>query len=340
MSKNWKDALLSSGLPLEYEVTRILLQAGFYVSGEYPYSRRSDRSSEEFSVDLRANHFLEQGCDNGGFKAQLATICECKYRNPDKSWIFVPDLNDPDFSPSSAHALRSFPNYTCYTFDHARIVSFCCQYPPAMKGIELQERHGEAFERDIRHAVNQLRYALPELVAEYAREANAGHPTDCLPFFILPLLVTNAPLRMLREKLTLHEVLAAKDLADISDVVEAVDLYSPFARDFRQHSYRVFAELAADCDGARPGNFARIARYQKGKRGRLVRHDDTGLAGGWPESGAFEQFLVVNEAALKGVLESAKTAIYEALKESAQVVFPDDESQKTVKSSDGSQKEA
>src|SRR5439155_14891559 len=44
MSKNWKDALLSSGLPLEYDVNGILLKSGFHVRGEQPYSRRTGTS--------------------------------------------------------------------------------------------------------------------------------------------------------------------------------------------------------------------------------------------------------------------------------------------------------
>src|ERR1035438_684627 len=93
MSKSWKDALLSSGLPLEYEATRILVQSGFHVDGEYPYNRRSDCGSEEFSVDLLAHHYLENGCKDGSFKGQIAAVCECKYRNPGKTWVFMPDLN-------------------------------------------------------------------------------------------------------------------------------------------------------------------------------------------------------------------------------------------------------
>src|ERR1035438_8807318 len=120
----------------------------------------------------------------------------------------MPDLNDPDFSPSSPHALRSFPDYTCYTMDHEPLHSFCCQYQATMKGVEVQERHGEGFGKDIRHAINQLRYALPHLVVRYADSANTCHPNDCLPFFILPVVVTNAPLRLLKENLKLDQVLA------------------------------------------------------------------------------------------------------------------------------------
>jgi hypothetical protein len=45
MSKDWKQGLLSSGFPLEYEVSNLLLDSGFVVEGERPYTRLAEGRS-------------------------------------------------------------------------------------------------------------------------------------------------------------------------------------------------------------------------------------------------------------------------------------------------------
>lgn len=328
MSKNWKDALLSSGLPLEYDVNGILLKSGFHVRGEQPYSRRTGTSAEEFSVDLHAHHYVEEAAKEGSFKAELVTICECKYRTPNKHWLFMPDLNDGDFSPSWPGAFRFFSAFTTYSFDEMPLKSFCYDFPSVMKGVELHANGAECYDKDIRHALNQLRYAMPEVILHYLHPLAYSHPNDCKPFFILPLLVTNAPLRILKEQINLDAVRTAQDLDEISQPVDFVDVHSPHADDFRSHCQKVFSDAGPRlAKGGKHHVFQKLEEHHR-KQGRLLSpvSDLIGLElGSGPEPGCFTQFLVVNLSALSSLLEKAKGAVSAALRDSKQIVFAESE---------------
>jgi hypothetical protein len=57
MAINWKDALLGSGVPLEYSVRSILEKLGISDTREYKYLRPNEDGVEtEFSIDLQASH--------------------------------------------------------------------------------------------------------------------------------------------------------------------------------------------------------------------------------------------------------------------------------------------
>lgn len=323
MSKSWKDGLLSSGLPLEYEVSNILFNAGFHVDGEQPYTRHSSATVEEFSVDLHANHYVEDADDKGKFKAQLKVLSECKYRVPGKNWVFMPDLNDGDFSPSWPGVIRFFPNFATHSFDQLVLKEFAYKYPSVFKGVELNINGSECFDKDIRHALNQLRYVLPETILNFLYTASRIHPDDCKPFFILPLLVTNAPLWVLKESVDLEAFRKAEQLEDIANSVGAVDVHSPHAEDFRSHCKGVFRDVDSLVQTGLHQNFRKIEQYNfdNGNQTSPI-HDLKGLKYGvGPEPSCFTQFLVVNLASLPVVLRKAKTAVKKSLKNSEQFIF-------------------
>jgi hypothetical protein len=56
--KKWKAGLLSSSVPLEYEVAKILAKEAFAVSADYSYLRRDEQGIEkEFSCDIEATAY-------------------------------------------------------------------------------------------------------------------------------------------------------------------------------------------------------------------------------------------------------------------------------------------
>ncbi|HWA35811.1 MAG TPA: hypothetical protein VG737_16830 [Cyclobacteriaceae bacterium] len=224
MNKKWKDKLLSSGFPLEYEVSDILIKSAFHVGGEYAYIRRGYMPFQEFSVDLESFCFISESEKNDNYFGRLTLLIECKYRKDGKTWLFMPDDNDPDFSPIFPAAIRQFPQFTSYKYNETVVTTFCNSFPAVMKGIEININGGDVFDTDIRHAINQLRYGLPGIISREIGNAASAHPDDCKPFFILPLIVTNAPIRILNSGENLRKIYIAENLDDISTVHTVVDV--------------------------------------------------------------------------------------------------------------------
>lgn len=98
MATNWKDALLSSGVPLEYSVRRVLESLDIPDAREYKYLRPNENGIEtQFSIDLRATHI------NTKTNHWLELFIECKYRKDGNCWIFAPDtFSEQATSPFSS----------------------------------------------------------------------------------------------------------------------------------------------------------------------------------------------------------------------------------------------
>ena len=81
--KKWKDALLSSGLPLEATVAACLERHGAHVFGEYEFPTVNlDGEQMLRSVDLHAYWDLPA--------VDLNVAVECKYRRDGVCWFFMP----------------------------------------------------------------------------------------------------------------------------------------------------------------------------------------------------------------------------------------------------------
>jgi hypothetical protein len=207
------------------------------------------------------------------------------------------------------------------------VIEFCVNPPRAMKGVEVQTNGGETFDKDIRHACNQLRYAILGVILKHLFPFTFSQPDDCAPFFILPILVTNSPLRMLKHDVDLKAVQAAEKLDDISVEVDVVDVRSPYAEDFREHCRRVFSVLTEDNlkTKCRHKVFSKIEEYHRGKGSFLSPFTDLALLkdGHGFDPGLFSQFSVVNLNALPKFLSEAKRATELALSKSELLIFAD-----------------
>jgi hypothetical protein len=324
MAKDWKDAFLSSGFPLEFDTSNVLLQCGFHVDGEQPFTRRSEIKVEDHSIDLSAHRYIPKlGGADGDYSAQLIILCECKYRRAGKTWVFMPDLNDPDFSPAMPTAVRCFHSLTSHTFDEGAIRQYCSTFESSLKAIEIHNHSGDVFDAEIRHALNQLRYAIPDSLVRNFGATLFGHPDDAKPIFLVPLLLTNAPLRMLKQDVSPERVLSAGSLDELSDSIDVVDLYSPYAEDFRRHCHHVFGELTVRHSRMESWMaIKRIEQYYKEHDQFTSPMVDLRMleAGHGNNPGCFSQFLVVTRSALPTLLTELLKIIDTALKDSKQIV--------------------
>jgi hypothetical protein len=214
--------------------------------------------------------------------------------------------------------------FTTYTYDQDALRDFRTQFPAGLKGVEIQTDSHDVFNRDIRHALNQMRYAMPDLLMRHITATLFGHPDDCKPIFILPFIVTTAELRVLNEDVSLTQVRYAETLDQISTVVPILDVHSPHAADFREHCAKAFAALTARLRDEGNAALMQIAKhYREQGKDYISPISDLQLLGlGYgPDPGFFTQFLIVNLVAVPSLLAEVNAVVENSLRNSKQFIF-------------------
>ncbi len=241
--KKWKKGLLSSGFPLEFETAKVLAKSGFIVEPDYCYERMEAGETKDFSIDLRGNLLFPTSNPNK-VTASLELLIECKYRTPNITWVFLPDINRPDFPVGEGYIIRPIDRFSFCKVSTNPIWEFEDSAPLCYKGIEIDLSTGNAYDAEIRRGINQLQYGLPRLISESIWWPVFGlHPEDVTPFFVLPILVTTARLRVLGKGTTLGKVEDTRILEDITRKASFLTLVNSFGPDFVAHSKRQFQEL-------------------------------------------------------------------------------------------------
>lgn len=244
MSSNqkWKDKLLSSSFPLEYEAMKLIANEGFSVSSEYTYSRLDNNVKKDFSVDIDALDFTPFGNPNE-ITSDVHFLVECKYRKSGTSWLFLPDPNIDDFSSFIlGHTIRAVDNFTkskldnnsVVSFDENENLSFC------LKGVEVDVINSAAHDGQIRHGLSQLQYALPAMFENLINSSSFESPDQAVPFFICPILLTNAPLFVAKEDFSMESVKNSDCLEDITREVPYLITYYDISPDFTKHCQNEF----------------------------------------------------------------------------------------------------
>jgi hypothetical protein len=232
--KKWKNGLLSSSLPLEYEVAKILVAKGFAVEADYTYARDAEGKPKDFSVDINATGHPPFD-DPDRVDGLLELLIECKYRVDGTKWLFLPDVNKPGFSKIYLGcALRAFDDFSTVVLDKEPTYDFTRRTPCCYKGIEVQQAGG-VYDAELRHGVEQLRFAMPRLMISTMMNNMMFHDEDNHPFLICPILLTNAELLVLNKNLSVARVRAADDPAELGRRVPYLILYSGYGPDFETH---------------------------------------------------------------------------------------------------------
>lgn len=240
--KEWKKGFLSSGFPLEFETAKILVKQGFGFEPDYCYERIETGQTKGFSVDLHGHLFFPTSTAN--ITASLELLIECKYRSPNKTWVFLPDVSRTVSLLHEYPVIIAVDEFSFCRIDEVPILLFDGNSPFCYKGTEISLSDGAAYDSEIRQGINQLRYALSRLISENVLHRGVCHPTDIVPFFILPILVTTAELRVLGLGTTLAQVQETHLLEAITKKVPYLILFNSFGPDFVAHARRQFKELA------------------------------------------------------------------------------------------------
>lgn len=243
MEKNktaWKDHLLKSGLPLEFEIKKFLDEKGCISNMERTYLRSNEASiTTEFSYDIESSyikgeHFID-------------LMVECKYRHDSVRWVFLPEtyhsideIRHTDFM----HPVDHFNTHPFHYFEFP--LSFG---PLCSKGIELTNEGANP--KTITQAVTQLAYAMAEKVTNAVH-----HQTDevlstnfkSTTFYNIPIIVTTASLYRLREDVDIRTIKTAEKLEDVATKEPYLVLKAKTGSDLLKYNQEIFHNFIMDQD--------------------------------------------------------------------------------------------
>lgn len=195
----WKNNLLASGLPLEHEAAEIADSLDFEITTDYTYSRYNEQGIQtDFSIDL----LLKKSIYRDQKELLLCIPVECKYRLKDSTWLFMRDfIPEEEFlfchmivsEFSQSQQLRYGDSYA-YFYSHHR----------TSKGVEV--KGDSVFGKEIRHGIQQLKYALPKISVDMLLGQRLDHYIGDRLFMILPILLTTATVRILKSNFSIESV--------------------------------------------------------------------------------------------------------------------------------------
>ena len=237
-TNRWKDYLLKSSLPLEQMVSEKLEKHKFYVSGEYTYSRTNEHEIEtEFSVDLHAFDLLQLRGERWG---NLNVLIECKYNYPGVEWVFSPHPKESLVIVDCIRCLEDLSTKRLRNKKPLYKIGHELQY--CTRGIELNKSGADL--NTIPRGLHQLRYALPNLVAqEHQAQATVWNEEDLVISLVCPILVTTASLHILKSDLGLEDYQSASSLGEVAEEVDALVVYQEPGSQLYRYCERVAQAL-------------------------------------------------------------------------------------------------
>ncbi|MDO8734685.1 MAG: hypothetical protein Q7K21_05970, partial [Elusimicrobiota bacterium] len=206
MTNTWKDYLLKSSIPLEFEVKKFLDSRGCICDFEYSYLRLDENSiPKEFSYDIDASYIRDEHF--------VELMIECKYRHQSTKWVFIPE--------KYGGYQEVYPNSFMHPNDHfcrKKKFRYSSSFPIELaslciKGIEINTSGHDT--KSISHAVSQLSYAFSQKVVsgmEHQIEQLLGS-SDFI-FYNVPVIVTTASLFRLKNDVSISAIQKSKELSE------------------------------------------------------------------------------------------------------------------------------
>lgn len=228
MSKKWTDLLLKSGLPFEYEVKEEFVKLGCTVWDEFTYCRTDENNIEkEFSYDIDANYW------NGG---SIDFMVECKYKTKETNWFFLPDtysyqdeINYDDFFHIGDYFVNERFQYSRDSIKDKNPIGPLC-----LKGIEVLDN--DYNETTIRRAISQVSYAFIKKFIEGINEQLFTETFFDTAFIKVPVIITNANLHRIKEKVTVEDIKKAENIEDISEKYDFIVYRNKVSSDLKNYN--------------------------------------------------------------------------------------------------------
>jgi len=209
--KDWKNLLLSSGVPLEYSIKSILENLGIDRPSEFSYIKRNEYGQDiTFSVDIYANKLLHSNIF-------LEFFVECKYRHDNVKWIFTPSKYEVFFGPEFRDIFIILDHCNeKLKINSEEINEFHNLYDLCGKGIEILPNASNP--EGIKRGIYQLKYCIVhKIVDSLKHQINKwlGSKEHC--FILVPILVTTAQLWRMKEGATLEGIRESEDIEEICE---------------------------------------------------------------------------------------------------------------------------
>ena len=257
MSDNlkWKSALLSSNMPLEFEASNILVSKGFAVHSGFKYSINDSGVIKDAPVDIHAAAHTPFS-DMKKATARIEFLIECRHRHRNHIWLFLPDMNKPDFSPVTlGNTIRIVDQFSPYAVESKASFHFDSKIPVCHKGIEVDTEHGNVSDTVFKEGLARLQYALPRLLTENTLFYLNNHPDDNIPFLFCPILLTTAKLFVASENMNIIQIEASSAIEDIAVQVPYLIIYSDYGPDFEY-------QCKTECN--------RLKKFQRSDKATLI----------------------------------------------------------------------
>lgn len=211
--------LLKSSLILEHQVAAIIAESGFHNQGEFSYTRANEQGIDtDFSADLLASAEINMG-DTFSEPLSLGVLIECKYASPSVEWVFS---KMPGYEPTVYSALSVFNWLGSYVVKNSKSLNALESPIYCNRGVSLSSSSADP--KSIKHGLQQLRYALPSLlqwICTIFIGSEEGMPIPVLG----ALLVTNAPIRVLKDDICVEQASNYKVLDEITTTHSVVGVY-------------------------------------------------------------------------------------------------------------------
>lgn len=237
---SWKSRLLSSSVPLEHATARCLASRGLSVEADFAYARPDASGIEkDFSVDLHGEcEINEDPCI-----ASVDVLVECKYRNPNVHWLFLPDpnTNSDGETGSSGSVPALVDEFSPYHLSREPSKAFAYSQPYVYKAVEVSA-DGHVYSAEIAHGIEQLRYALPRSVKEAIDDGVYGDWNEIRPRIVVPILVTTAPLIVVPRDFSPEMVAGAENIVSLGRTVPWLLLGANAGPDHSRYCSREFSE--------------------------------------------------------------------------------------------------
>jgi hypothetical protein len=242
-SDKWKNALLMSSMPLEFEAARLLAQEGFAINSDFRYGFHEGETRREKAIDLHARLRMEM-TGGGETGVPLELLVDCVHRPPNAAGLFLPDLNPEGLSPASpGRTLRMVDQFSPFVISPDAAVGFDQNLPLCYKGMEVNLETGEVDEGLFRQGMWRLQNPLPRLLSENIQIQLTALRHENRPFLFCPVLLTTSELYVLRPDITLEGIAAAEDVRDVGTRTPYLVIYSDMSPDFRRRCVTEFDRL-------------------------------------------------------------------------------------------------
>jgi hypothetical protein len=233
-NNKWKDFLLKSGLPLEFEVKKVLDKSGFYTKSEFSYLRKNENEVlTEFSFDLDAEIRIKDNL--------FELLVECKYRDESTNWLFIPEeYNDSTRGIGTTDFLNTNSFfYNKEYFDlHYTMLNIIKVAPLCSKGIEITTTGNNP--KSIDQAIAQLSYGIVDKVI-LAMEKQLSNDEDDyfnLIYHHVPVVITTANLFRLKKNTNINSIKNASQISDLATAHDILLIEPSSSLDLKNYAYK------------------------------------------------------------------------------------------------------